>query len=144
MSTGTPQQPGPRPDLQQGQVHRGALPDKVVLVIIDGVGDVTIPAFGDRTPLQVAHTPNLDCIAGALGGFGQHTVWQSLASLSSNSSRTASHIAPGRGLVCICYSRACGKGSNGGPRLQAGGSAKQGGPNMCVISHTLRETVWTL
>jgi 2,3-bisphosphoglycerate-independent phosphoglycerate mutase len=39
-------------------------PDKLVLVIIDGVGDVTIPAFGDMTPLQVAHTPNLDCIAG--------------------------------------------------------------------------------
>lgn len=39
-------------------------PDKIVLVLIDGVGDVTIPAFGDQTPLQVAHTPNMDCIAG--------------------------------------------------------------------------------
>lgn len=41
-------------------------PDKIVLVLIDGVGDVTIPAFGDQTPLQVAHTPNMDCIAGVL------------------------------------------------------------------------------
>jgi hypothetical protein len=39
---------------------------KALLVIIDGIGDVTIPAFGDRTPLEVAHTPNLDAIAGAL------------------------------------------------------------------------------
>ena len=39
--------------------------EKVLLLIIDGVGDVTIPAFGDRTPLQVAHTPNLAAIAGA-------------------------------------------------------------------------------
>jgi hypothetical protein len=35
-----------------------------VLVLVDGIGDVTIPAFGDKTPLQVAHTPNMDCIAG--------------------------------------------------------------------------------
>ncbi len=41
-----------------------SIPDKVILVIIDGIGDVTIPAFGDRTPLQVAHIPNMDCIAG--------------------------------------------------------------------------------
>lgn len=46
------------------QQHTQKMPDKLVLVIIDGVGDVTIPAFGDRTPLQVAHTPNLDCLAG--------------------------------------------------------------------------------
>ncbi len=39
-------------------------PHKVVLVIIDGIGDVTIPAFGDRTPLEVAHTPNMDALAG--------------------------------------------------------------------------------
>jgi hypothetical protein len=46
---------------QQQQTHK---PDKIALVLIDGVGDVTIPAFGDKTPLQVAHTPNMDCIAG--------------------------------------------------------------------------------
>lgn len=39
---------------------------KLLLLIIDGVGDVTVPAFGDRTPLQVAHTPNLDAVAGAV------------------------------------------------------------------------------
>lgn len=46
------------------QQQEGTLPDKVILVIIDGIGDVTIPAFGDRTPLQVSHTPNMDCISG--------------------------------------------------------------------------------
>jgi hypothetical protein len=48
----------------QQQQHQPPHPDKLVLVLIDGVGDVTLPAFGDATPLQVAHTPNLDCIAG--------------------------------------------------------------------------------
>jgi 2,3-bisphosphoglycerate-independent phosphoglycerate mutase len=38
--------------------------ERVVLVIVDGVGDVSIPAWGDRTPLEVAHVPYLDAIAG--------------------------------------------------------------------------------
>jgi 2,3-bisphosphoglycerate-independent phosphoglycerate mutase len=37
---------------------------RVVLVLIDGVGDVSVPSLGDRTPLEVAHTPNMDAIAG--------------------------------------------------------------------------------
>ena len=36
----------------------------VLLLVIDGIGDVTIPSFADRTPLEVAHTPVLDAIAG--------------------------------------------------------------------------------
>lgn len=39
--------------------------EKVLLLIVDGIGDVSIPAFGDRTPLQVAHTPVLDALASA-------------------------------------------------------------------------------
>mgnify|MGYP001807901586 CR=1 FL=1 len=50
----------------------GAARGKVLLLIIDGVGDVSIPAFGDRTPLQVAHTPNLDAIAGERRSFAAH------------------------------------------------------------------------
>lgn len=38
---------------------------KLLLVIIDGVGDVSVPAFGDRTPLQVARVPHLDALAAA-------------------------------------------------------------------------------
>jgi 2,3-bisphosphoglycerate-independent phosphoglycerate mutase len=40
------------------------MPSKALLLIVDGIGDVTIPALGDRTPLQVAHTPFLDALAG--------------------------------------------------------------------------------
>ena len=39
-------------------------PEKVIFVIIDGLGDVTIPAFGDRTPLEVSHMPTMDAISG--------------------------------------------------------------------------------
>lgn len=54
---------------EQQHSSSSSVPDKLILVLIDGVGDVTIPAFGDRTPLQVAHTPNLDCVAGAVYCF---------------------------------------------------------------------------
>ncbi|KAJ4787065.1 hypothetical protein LUZ62_038311 [Rhynchospora pubera] len=36
---------------------------RVAFVLIDGIGDVSIPKFGYKTPLQVAKTPNLDAIA---------------------------------------------------------------------------------
>eukprot|EP00798_Chlamydomonas_sp_ICE-L_P006637 gene6637-3294_t len=39
--------------------------ESVLLLVIDGVGDVAIPSFQDRTPLEVAHTPTLDAIAAA-------------------------------------------------------------------------------
>lgn len=38
---------------------------KLVFILIDGVGDVTIPAFHERTPLEVAHVPTMDAIAAA-------------------------------------------------------------------------------
>ncbi|KAL6521678.1 hypothetical protein OROGR_018247 [Orobanche gracilis] len=38
---------------------------RVAFVLIDGLGDVSVPRFGYRTPLQVANTPNLDGIAAA-------------------------------------------------------------------------------
>jgi len=42
-----------------------AMGERVCFLLVDGIGDVTIPAFGDRTPLEVAHVPFLDAIAGA-------------------------------------------------------------------------------
>lgn len=39
--------------------------ERVAFVLIDGVGDVSLPRFGYRTPLQVAKTPYLDAIASA-------------------------------------------------------------------------------
>ncbi|XP_022861641.1 uncharacterized protein LOC111382013 [Olea europaea var. sylvestris] len=38
---------------------------RVAFVLIDGLGDVSLPKFGYKTPLQVANTPNLDAIASA-------------------------------------------------------------------------------
>ena len=38
---------------------------RVGFVLIDGLGDVSIPKLGCKTPLQVAEIPNLDAIAAA-------------------------------------------------------------------------------
>ncbi|CAD5324606.1 unnamed protein product [Arabidopsis thaliana] len=38
---------------------------RVAFVLIDGLGDVTIPKLGYKTPLQAANIPNLDAIASA-------------------------------------------------------------------------------
>ena len=40
----------------------------LALVLIDGLGDINLPSLGHRTPLQAAHTPALDAIAGRTGG----------------------------------------------------------------------------
>ena len=37
---------------------------KLLLVLIDGLGDVAIPQLDYKTPLQVANTPWLDRLAG--------------------------------------------------------------------------------
>ncbi|KAF6175128.1 hypothetical protein GIB67_022809 [Kingdonia uniflora] len=39
--------------------------ERVAFVLIDGLGDVSLPRLGYRTPLQVAKTHNLDAIASA-------------------------------------------------------------------------------
>ena len=38
---------------------------RIAFVLIDGIGDVSIPSLGNRTPLQAARIPNLDAIASA-------------------------------------------------------------------------------
>ncbi|KAJ7942384.1 2,3-bisphosphoglycerate-independent phosphoglycerate mutase [Quillaja saponaria] len=38
---------------------------RVAFVLIDGLGDVSLPRFGYKTPLQAAKVPNLDVIASA-------------------------------------------------------------------------------
>lgn len=40
------------------------------MIIADGLGDLPIPEFGGRTPLEAAFTPNLDRLAAA-GEYGQ-------------------------------------------------------------------------
>lgn len=37
---------------------------KVIWLLTDGIGDVSIPKFHNKTPLQVAKTPHLDAISG--------------------------------------------------------------------------------
>ena len=39
------------------------MPSKILYVILDGLGDEPHPDLGNRTPLQAAHTPNLDAMA---------------------------------------------------------------------------------
>lgn len=38
---------------------------RVAFVLIDGLGDVSLPRLGFKTPLQAAKVPNLDAIASA-------------------------------------------------------------------------------
>jgi 2,3-bisphosphoglycerate-independent phosphoglycerate mutase len=38
-------------------------PKKIIVVLLDGLGDRAYPALDHRTPLQSADTPNLDCLA---------------------------------------------------------------------------------
>ena len=38
----------------------------LAFVLIDGLGDVSIPDLGNRTPLEAAHCPYLDAIAGGV------------------------------------------------------------------------------
>ncbi|KAH9622896.1 hypothetical protein KSS87_010085 [Heliosperma pusillum] len=51
---------------RQGKMAVERNPKKrVAFVLIDGLGDVSIPRFGYKTPLEVADLPNLDAIASA-------------------------------------------------------------------------------
>ncbi|RID59860.1 hypothetical protein BRARA_F03057 [Brassica rapa] len=48
--------------MEQGD---GEVKKRVAFVLIDGLGDVSIPKLGYKTPLQAANIPNLDAIASA-------------------------------------------------------------------------------
>ncbi|RID76439.1 hypothetical protein BRARA_B03408 [Brassica rapa] len=48
--------------MEQGD---GEVKKRVAFVLIDGLGDVSIPRLGYKTPLQAANIPNLDAIASA-------------------------------------------------------------------------------
>ena len=76
---------------------------KVVLVLLDGLGDRTYAALGHQSPLEAARTPNLDRLAkmGMNGVFHAGPPWRCLPS-------EAAHFAmfgydpdafPGRGLL---------------------------------------------
>ncbi|MCJ7815229.1 MAG: hypothetical protein MUP31_04170, partial [Xanthomonadales bacterium] len=42
---------------------------KSALLILDGLGDLPVPALGGRTPLEAAHTPVMSRLAGS-GFYG--------------------------------------------------------------------------
>ena len=47
------------------------MPSRCIVLLLDGLGDRSFASLGDKTPLQAAHTPNLDALAkrGANGLF---------------------------------------------------------------------------
>lgn len=47
----------------------GSSPIKIIVILLDGLGDRSYPILNHRTPLQAAETPNLDRLA-AMGGSG--------------------------------------------------------------------------
>lgn len=76
---------------------------KVVLVLLDGLGDRTYGALDHRTPLEAAHTPNLDRLAamGMNGVFHAGSPGRCLPSETAHFSMFGYDPAtfPGRGLL---------------------------------------------
>jgi 2,3-diphosphopglycerate-independent phosphoglycerate mutase len=60
---------------------------RVALVIVDGLGDVSVPSFDGRTPLQVAHTPHMDAIAGEWRQCGVLNGWLARAHTKKKTQR---------------------------------------------------------
>jgi 2,3-bisphosphoglycerate-independent phosphoglycerate mutase len=88
---------------KQGMGYTGPMTSRCILILLDGLGDRAYHSLGDQTPLQDAHTPNLDAIAarGSNGLF--HAAIPGLALPSENA-----HFAlfgyrrrefPGRGIL---------------------------------------------
>jgi 2,3-bisphosphoglycerate-independent phosphoglycerate mutase len=76
---------------------------KCVLIILDGLGDRSYPAFGHQTPLQAAYTPALDRIAtaGANGLYHAAHLGQALPSENAHFAIFGydQHDFPGRGAL---------------------------------------------
>lgn len=91
------------------------MPKKCMLILLDGLGDRSYPAFGHRTPLQAAETPFLNKIAGmgANGLFHASVVGQALPSENAHFSLFGydADDFPGRGAL-----EALGAGVDLGPK----------------------------
>jgi len=59
--------------MYSGLIERLAVENdsRILLAVVDGLGDISIPELGGRTPLEAAETPNLDGLA-AGGALGMH------------------------------------------------------------------------
>jgi 2,3-bisphosphoglycerate-independent phosphoglycerate mutase len=76
---------------------------KIILILLDGVGDRSYKILNNRTPLQQAHKPNLDRLAqlGSNGLFHSSLIGQCLPSEMAHYLLFGydSHDFPGRGLL---------------------------------------------
>jgi 2,3-bisphosphoglycerate-independent phosphoglycerate mutase len=76
---------------------------KIILIVLDGVGDRSYPSLGHRTPLQAAKTPNLDRLAqlGSNGLFHASCPGQCLPSETAHFLLLGYGLKdfPGRGLL---------------------------------------------
>lgn len=79
------------------------MPDKCLLLLLDGLGDRSLPELGGRTPLQAAHTPNMDRLAAAGGNGLFHAARMGQALPSENAHFTIFGYGleefPGRGAL---------------------------------------------
>jgi 2,3-bisphosphoglycerate-independent phosphoglycerate mutase len=76
---------------------------KIILILLDGLGDRSYPILNHQTPLQAANTPNLDRLAtmGGNGLFHASAIGQCLPSEMAHYllfGYDAKHF-PGRGLL---------------------------------------------
>ncbi len=58
------------------------MPSRCIVLLLDGLGDRSFASLGHKTPLQAAHTPNLDALAerGANGLFHAETLGKAFSS----------------------------------------------------------------
>lgn len=73
-----------------GRDALGSKEQRMAFVLIDGLADIQIPALANMTPLEAAHTPALDAIAGL--GLRMH-FWRLLLLLT----------APKKALLRSCW-----------------------------------------
>ncbi len=105
--------------------------NKAILVVMDGLGDRPIPELGGLTPLEAAHTPNLDALAtrGICGIMNAIGVGQRPGSDTSHLSILGydiAHYYTGRGTIEV---------TGLGMRLQPGDVALRG--NLGTVDDSL-------
>jgi len=77
---------------------------KLLYIAIDGMGDLPIKALGNKTPLEAAHTPNLDSLAqsgqtGLMYTVGKGVAPESDAAVISLLGYDPFKYSPGRGVI---------------------------------------------